>query len=95
MELTAIAGHTTFTVETTDFGVEQVESHDFIVLADSYRFDGVVTLPHRGDRITRTVGPQQLHYEVMPHPGMQPYRYSDTDRTILRIHTKQVHGGSS
>jgi hypothetical protein len=79
VELTGTVGTTAFESVNESGIIEQFQSRDFLVSAADYAFG----LPQRGDQIDDG----QFTYEVM---SAVPYRFSDTSRTILRIHTKQV-----
>jgi len=90
VEVPATIGRTVFEVD-DGFGVlERVESRDYLILAEHLVLDGQPALPQRGDRIREADGANVIVYEVTA-PGREPHwRYSDRDRKILRIHTKQV-----
>ncbi len=63
---------------------------DFLIHAADLVLGGSPTLPERGDLIRETQGTTTYIYEVMA-PGKEPaWRWSDTFRKVLRIHTKQV-----
>jgi len=89
-EVNATIGKTVFET-TNEFGlVERWESRDFLIPAAALVLDGTATLPARGDVIRETQGATTFVYEVLA-PGKEPhYRYSDTFRTLWRIHTKLV-----
>lgn len=95
--LDAIIGRTEYEA-TDEYGITiQTESRDYLPLAADLILDGEVTLPQIGDTIKETDGEVTVVYEVLPI-GQQPHwRYSDTFRKRLRIHTKLVsrNGGSS
>lgn len=95
--LDAIIGRTEYEA-TDEYGITiQTESRDYLPLAADLILDGEETLPQIGDTIEETDGDRTIVYEVLPI-GQQPHwRYSDTFRKRLRIHTKLVSrgGGSS
>jgi hypothetical protein len=94
VDLPATVGKTTFEVD-DGFGVlVRSESRDFLVLATDLVLGGQPALPQRGDRIAETQDGTTYVYEVIA-PGNAPcWRYSDSYRQALRIHTKQVEGTS-
>lgn len=84
--LQATIGRTQF--ESTDeYGrVLRTESRDFLVRAADLVIDGPAVLPRSGDLIIEG----GLRYEVMSPPGEPEWRWSDVNRSTLRIHTKQT-----
>ena len=92
VSLSATFGRSEFSVEDTNGVRVEYSDRDFIVsAADLVLSDSAIT-PQRGDVIdVRSVTGEVLHvYEVLAPGGMQPYRYCDPERTLLRIHTKRV-----
>ena len=89
VELQATVGQTTFEVE-REFGVQKVESRDFLIRATDLVLGGQPTEPQRGDRVKETLGGQVVVFEVMAPGDEPPWRYSDPGRKTLRVHTKQV-----
>ena len=89
VELNATVGRTTFEVE-REFGVEKVESRDFLIRGQDLVLNGQQVEPSQGDRIKETIGETVLVFEVMAPGDGPPWRYSDPGRQTLRIHTKQV-----
>lgn len=64
-----------------------VQSADFIVTPSDLVIDGVPVEPAAADRITDSGGGV---FEVLEIPGGMPWRFTDPERTAMRIHTKQV-----
>jgi len=60
---------------------------DFIVERSELAFNGVLTLPMRGDEIVRTVGSETLTYAVRVDGTIDRYD-TDAARQTLRIRTK-------
>jgi hypothetical protein len=90
VNLPATVGKTTFEVDDGYGVLVRHESRDFLALAADLILDGTPMLPERGDRIRETQAGQVFVYEVTA-PGKEPcWRYSDSYRKTLRIHTKQV-----
>jgi len=65
-------------------------SRDFLVRADDLMVDGAIGRPQAGDRILESAPAGQIIHEVAA-PGDEPvWRWSDTWRLTLRIHTVEV-----
>jgi len=89
VEVLASIGKTTFEVDDGYGILVRHESRDFLILAADLVLDDQPILPQRGDRIRETQGGQVFVYEVTA-PGKEPcWRYSDSYRKTLRIHTQQ------
>ena len=90
VDVPATIGRTTFEVD-DGFGVLVCcESRDFLILASDLVLAGETQTPQRGDRIRETQDQQTFVYEVTA-PGKEPcWRWSDSYRKTLRIHSKQV-----
>lgn len=90
VDLPTTIGKTTFEVDDGYGVLVRHESRDFLVLAADLVLAAEQVLPQRGDRIRETQGQQVFVYEVTA-PGKEPcWRYSDSFRKTLRIHTKQI-----
>lgn len=91
-DVPAIPGSTEYTVETQrDSGIyETRQSRDFLIDATDYTIAGVQVLPQRSDLIKETVSGQMWVYELLPQLNEQGWKFSDTGRTRLRIHTKRI-----
>jgi hypothetical protein len=86
-ELTAYVGQTIFeTVSGLDDISEAFYSRDYLFPVCDLILGGEPADPQAGDRIID--GPST--FEVMRGQGERPYRYSDSGRTLLRVHTKEV-----
>jgi len=89
LQVAAMIGSTIFEIDDQYGAVERFESRDFLISAADLILDGEVTQPRPGDQIKEMQG-RTFVYEVMS-PGKEPcWRYSDSYRQMLRIHTKQV-----
>ena len=84
--LLATVGKTVFKV-LDDYGRYQyIESRDYLISAAILILDGERVLPEPGDEVIE----DNFIYEVMA-PNHEPeWRYSDSSRQCLRIHTKNV-----
>lgn len=88
----------TATVELHDYQIindeglaTSIVSRDYILHAADVVISGSVVAPRVGDRIAETVGGTVCTFEVLPPgPGFKEYEPLDTDRTLLRVHTKLV-----
>jgi len=88
--LNAVVGRTLFEVEDGYGVVERTESRDFLIPASDLLLGGAQVIPRRGDQIRETQNGKVYVYEVMA-PGKEPaFRFADSFRRLLRIHTKQV-----
>jgi len=90
VEVRATIGRTVFKVA-SEYGMfEKYISRDYIIAAGELLLNGEPILPARGDQIREIQGSKTYVYEVMA-PGNDPcWRWSDSYRRSLRIHTKQV-----
>lgn len=84
----ARVGSTPLEVDDGDGMTITVESIDWFVAAAAYRIGGAVTLPAHGDLIRRTLGSTVYVYEVLPIGSEPCFRFSDRERSRLRIHSK-------
>ena len=64
-----------------------IAAADFIVTPSDLVIGGNPVEPAAGDRITDQDG---RVFEVLEVPGGMPWRFTDPERTAMRIHTKQV-----
>ena len=86
----ATVGQTVFQIDDGAGALLRIESRDYLIRAVDLVLGGNAILPKRGDRIREAVGAQVFVYEVVG-PGDEPcWRWSDSYRQTLRIHTKQV-----
>ena len=84
--INATPGETVFRLDDGYGGVIRTVSRDFIVQTEDLVLDGELTRPVRGDRIHEG----EIEYEVLS-PGDEPeWRFSDSERLAIRIHTKEV-----
>ncbi len=84
--LAATIGRTRFE-STDDYGrVLTTESRDYLVRAADLVIDGQAVFPQPGDLIIEG----DLRYEVMSPAGEPEWRWSDVNRSTLRIHTRQT-----
>lgn len=89
-QLAATIGRTKFEIDDGYGAIERYESRDFLVLAEELVLGGIAVLPDRGDRIEETVGLTTYVYEVCAPGKAPPWRYSDSYRQTLRIHSKLI-----
>jgi hypothetical protein len=76
---------------TAEDGVQvKIESVDFLVDTADLVVDGVEIRPRSGDRITRSVGGQELTYAVAPLAGEPEFSFIDSTRDRMRVHTKRL-----
>ncbi|MDD5699517.1 MAG: hypothetical protein PHH77_12960 [Victivallaceae bacterium] len=83
-EVPATVGKTVFKV-IDDYGrFQHIESRDYLISAADLVLDNIRILPQPGDEIEEN----DFIYEVMAPNNEPEWRYSDSCRQILRIHTK-------
>jgi hypothetical protein len=63
---------------------------DYLIPTASLRYGGQPVLPAAGDRIQEDVAGRLMEFEVAASEGEPAWRYSDPQRRILRVHTKQI-----
>lgn len=90
VSVTATIGKTLFEADDEFHVVKTYESRDFLIQAADLVLNQLVITPRRGDRIEETVGTVTWVYEVMAPGNEPPFRYADTCRKTIRIHTKHV-----
>ena len=78
----AVLGQTNYDVVDEYGGRVGAQVADFLVRAEAFPFD----TPQPGDQIVY----DGVVYEVMDLAGQGHWRWSDPDRTMLRIHTREV-----
>jgi hypothetical protein len=86
VEVAATIGSTVFQIEDGAGALLRVESRDYLITAADLVFDDTPITPRRGDRILEG----GLIYEVSAPGGEPEWRWSDSYRQTMRIHTKQV-----
>ncbi len=92
IQLPASIGKTDFELDDGAGAVIRVQSRDYLICAADLQLGDDLVLPQRGDRIIETdADGGSFEYEVMGPSADQPcWRYSDSYRRTLRVHTKQV-----
>lgn len=68
----------------------RIETRDFLVLRDDYDFGDGATLPQRNDQFEEVIGDQTHVFEVLPLNGAPAWRWSNSSRKTIRIHTKAL-----
>jgi len=84
VELPATIGKTVFKIQDEYGRIVHYESRDYLISSSDLVIKGPVTLPQKGDEIIEN----GFIYEVMAPANEPEWRYSDTYRQTLRIHTK-------
>lgn len=88
--LTAVPTRTTREVDIGDGILGYIEFHDYLIEAADLVLNSSTVLPQPGDQVTDTINGTTQTLEAMPIGDEPCYRFSDCDRTLLRVHTKQV-----
>lgn len=68
---------------------KRIETSDFLIETAQLVLGGSVIEPRIGDRITETVAGQLVTYQVVSINKEPCFRWSDPDRTQMRIHTQK------
>jgi len=63
---------------------------DFLIASAVLMFDVEPIIPHRGDIIHLPIGNQIQNFEVFPFGNDPPWRWTEPNQTMLRIHTKYI-----
>jgi len=80
----ATIGKTIFSIE-DDYGrIVHYESRDYLISSADLLINGIIITPQKGDEVID----DGFIYEVMAPANEPEWRYSDTYRNTLRIHTK-------
>ncbi len=85
-EVSATIGKTVFRIEDEYGRIVHYESRDYLISASDLVLNGTIITPERSDEIIE----DGFVYEVMAPANEPEWRYSDTHRQTLRIHTKQT-----
>jgi len=85
VSLTAVVGQSQFEDVSPSGEVRPLsKTVDWLVKPASLELGGSVTVPQRGDQISRSDGST---YDVLPGTEGTAWQYSDGHKTLLRIHT--------
>jgi len=87
VSLRAAIGRTRWEATDENGVVYNIQTRDFIVREGDLVLSGAKILPQRGDQIIETTATDQLTYTVSAPAGQQPWSYTDSSRTRIRIHT--------
>ena len=86
VKLKVVQGQTQLSSDYGDGVITITNSHDFLILASELILGGSSVIPLRGDTITvnGTV------FTVLTMAGEAQYRYTDQERKIIRVHTRNM-----
>lgn len=84
VKLKVVQGMTQLSAEQGDGTIIITNSHDFLILASELVISGSTVMPLRGDTIT--VG--STVFTVLTYGSDAQYRWTDQERKILRVHTR-------
>jgi hypothetical protein len=87
--LVAVAGSTQYAEVQGAGYVETGQTRDFMILAEELKFGNQHVLPERGDTVTEVIDGAEKSYKVVAPGGDRFFNFSDSYRTILRIHCMQ------
>ena len=82
----ATIGKTIFRIEDGYGRIVHYESRDYLISSADLMINGIIITPHKGDEIID----ENFIYEVMAPANEPEWRYSDSFRNTLRIHTKMT-----
>jgi len=82
----ATIGKTIFRIEDNYGRIVHYESRDYLISSSDLIINGIIIMPQKGDEIID----EGFIYEVMAPANEPEWRYSDTFRNTLRIHTKMT-----
>jgi hypothetical protein len=88
--VSATPGATRVEQEYDDGSSLRMQSRDYLIATDDYRFGGVLTEPRDGDLVIETVDGVERQYEARPFAGESCARPMDQSRVMWRVHTKLV-----
>jgi hypothetical protein len=88
--VSATPGTTRVEQEMDDGSSLRLESRDYLIDVDDYRFGGVITNPQDGDLVIETIDAVERQYELRPFAGESCARHMDQYRIKWRCHTKLV-----
>lgn len=84
-------GRTAFASNMHNAARLEFSERDYLIPAASLILGGQAVTPRKGDRIAEVVAGELLTFELMtPATGEPAWRYSDPERTFLRVHVKRV-----
>ena len=86
VEIPATIGKTIFRIEDGYGRIVHYESRDYLISSADLMINGIIITPQKGDEIID----EGFIYEVMAPANEPEWRYSDTFRNMLRIHTKMT-----
>lgn len=82
---------TAATVGTTLKPRREDSERDYLIpVAALVTTGGEALTPKRGDRITESLGGADAVFEITPREGEPAWRFSDQQRTRVRVHCKKV-----
>lgn len=70
--------------------VNTVRERDYLIRAEDLVSGGTPIVPVPGHKIKQTHGDTEYTFEVTSRSGEPCWTWSDQERTVRRIHTKQV-----
>lgn len=86
----AVVGRTEFEIDNGAGGHLHIQSRDYLIQTADLVLANEPVLPQAGDEIRETRGNKTFVYEVLAQGGEPQYRFSDSFRKLLRVHTKHV-----
>jgi len=91
VEVSATVGSSEHDVHDGFGGSIRVETRDYLIRTEDLILDDERTLPVSGDQVVEVIDGTEVTYEVAAPGQNEPcFRYSDSRRKTLRIHTKNI-----
>ena len=88
--ITATVGYSK-SFENVDNVVLSYRTKDYLINVADYIIDGTLTTPQVGDYIVETLDGDKTYFEVDHDTSMDQYEYTDAERRVYRIHTKEAY----
>lgn len=90
VSLTVTLGAPSFGLDAGDPMIETWSGKDFLFPAADLILNSMLVEPARGDEIRLVSGADTLVFKVMSPGNIPEFKYSDRNRSRLRVHAKQV-----
>lgn len=89
-KLTATPVVVTYDVEDESGTPTQIQSFDYVLVANELKLAGNVIEPRAGDQIRDTINGQEVVFEVLPIGRRPCFEWEDGGGILLRVHTQRV-----
>lgn len=86
VSLSALLGETLHQIEREGEVIDEIKSRDFLVLSSELKLGGSEVTPERFDTITEG----SKTFSVLAVDNEPHFRYTESNRSVIRIHTKET-----